>query len=86
MVFIKKEGERMREKIILYVKENCPICTTVQKLLKASDIPFTIIEDEKEAIKIGRENKIMSMPFALVEGEYLKAPQIIKYIQNREEK
>lgn len=53
--------------VVLY-STHCPKCNILEKKLTQKGINFTIIDDQAEVVKLGKENKIMSAPLLKVNG------------------
>ena len=46
----------------LYIKSNCPNCSQLKNVLTNYNIPFEVVEDEKELMKVGSKSRILSAP------------------------
>ena len=66
--------------IKVYGRQNCPNCDKIKKMLEEKNIKFDYIEDMDTAIKLGRENKIMSLPICVVENNVLDFNKTKDYI------
>lgn len=73
-------GENMKMK---FYSTHCPSCIVLEKMLKKESIDFELITDEKIILKVAKENKIMSAPFAKIDGKILDRSEIVKYIMER---
>ena len=51
--------------VILY-STHCPKCNILEKKLTQKGINFTIVDDQAEVVKLGKDNKIMSAPILQV--------------------
>lgn len=54
--------------------------------MKNRKIKFELIDDENIYLPIAKKNKIMSMPFAEINGKIYNTKEFQKYIMNMEDK
>lgn len=54
----------------LYTKSNCPNCLQLKNVLNNYNIPFEVIEDEKELMRVGSKSRIMSAPILEINEKY----------------
>ena len=70
----------MKDNLILYHTDTCPVCKMIERLLKQYNIEYTSIKDVDEMLKL----EIKHPPVLSVNGEFLKTPQEINsYINSR---
>lgn len=68
--------------MIKFYSSGCPKCLVLESLMKKKSIEFDLINDEDIYLDIADKNKIMSMPFAEVNGEILDTKKLQNYIAN----
>ena len=54
----------------IYTKHNCPNCLQLKNVLINHNIPFEVIEDEKELMRVGSKYRIMSAPILEINEKY----------------
>ena len=54
----------------IYTKKNCPNCLQLKNVLNNHNIPFEVIEDEKELMRVGSKSRIMSAPILEINEKY----------------
>lgn len=60
---------------------HCPRCLMVETILKQHDVPYELITDEDEIMKVADNNHIMGAPFAEIDGKIYNPSQLTKYLQ-----
>lgn len=65
--------------ITLY-SNGCPRCKAVKSALDAKKIPYEIVSDEEIILKVAEENDEMSMPFAIIDGNFFGAKELQKWV------
>ena len=68
--------------ITLYTT-HCPNCTALEKMLKAKNIEFDIVEDKDKIIEVGRANNILSAPILKVDDEVYKFMDALKWVKKQ---
>lgn len=63
---------------IIFYSTGCPKCSVLKQKLENKSINFNIVTDIDEMLKIG----IQSAPILSVDGELLKFPEAIKWVNN----
>ena len=58
----------------------CPKCKILVKKLQQKEIPFTLVNDEQEVMKVANSHNIQSVPFVAYNGEIYLFEDIIKLI------
>lgn len=79
---IKGENNNPEKKdmsIVLY-STGCPKCMMAEQAMNNKGIEYEIVSDEDVINKIATENEIFSMPFAKVDNDYLRFPDLIRFI------
>ena len=69
--------------MIKFYSSHCPKCIVLENQMKNKKIDFEIIEDEDVYMPIAKENNIMSMPFAEIDGQIYNTMQLQKYIMEK---
>ena len=65
--------------VILY-SNGCPRCKTVKSALDAKRIPYEVISDHEEIMKVAKEHSELSLPFAVIDGEFYGAKDLQKWV------
>lgn len=66
--------------MIKFYSSHCPKCIVLENLMKQKGIEYEYIDDEKIYMPLAKENKILSMPFAEINGEIINSKELQKYI------
>ena len=66
--------------MIKFYSSHCPKCKVLKKLMDEKNIDYQEIDDESIYMKVARENRIMSMPFAEINGNVVGTKELQKYI------
>ena len=69
--------------MIKFYSSHCSKCIVLENQMKNKEIDFEIIEDEDVYMPIAKENNIMSMPFAEIDGQIYNTMQLQKYIMEK---
>ena len=65
----------------IYTKPNCPNCLQLKNVLINHNIPFEVIEDEKELMKVGSKSRIMSAPILEINEKYYNYQDFNNFIE-----
>jgi glutaredoxin len=66
--------------VIKFYSSHCPKCKVLKKLMDDKKIEYEEIDNESIYMKVARENRIMSMPFAEINGRVVGTKELQKYI------
>lgn len=66
--------------MIKYYTSHCPRCKVLKSLMDREGIAYEEIDDADIYMPIADENKILSMPFADVDGQILDTKKLQIYI------
>ena len=55
--------------IVVYGRENCPLCEKIKVLLVEKNISFDYKEDMATAIKLAKDNAISTLPVIVISNE-----------------
>lgn len=66
--------------MIEFYSSHCPRCIVLENLMKEKGIEYKYIDNEKIYMPLARKNKILSMPFAKVNGKILSSKELQNYI------
>ena len=55
--------------IVIYGRENCPLCEKIKVLLVEKNISFDYKEDMATAIKLAKDNAISTLPVIVISNE-----------------
>lgn len=55
--------------IVVYGRENCPLCEKIKILLVEKNISFEYKEDMITAIKLAKDNAINTLPVVVIDNE-----------------
>jgi glutaredoxin len=65
--------------ITLY-STHCPKCSVLEKKMTQKGMEFTLIDDEEEVVKFGKEHNMRQAPILDVGGEIMDFTMALKYI------
>lgn len=65
----------------LYTKQNCPNCLQLKNVLTNYNIPFEVVEDEKELMKVGSKSRIMSAPILEINERFYSYQDFNNFIE-----
>lgn len=65
--------------VILY-SNGCPRCKTVKSSLDTKKIPYEVISDHEEIMKVAKEHGELSLPFAMIDGEFYGSKALQKWV------
>lgn len=68
--------------MIAFYTSHCPKCKVLKQLMDNKKIKYLEIDDEDIYMQIADENKIMSMPFAYINGTIYTTQELQKYIND----
>ena len=66
--------------MINFYSTHCPKCEVLKKKLDAAGLEYNLIDDKAEVIAKGREVKIMSAPFLVVDDKAYNFSDAVNYI------
>ena len=72
--------------MIKFYSSHCPRCNVLKMLMNNNGMEYIEIDDENVYMPIAKENKILSMPFAEIDGVVYSSKELQKYIVEKEEK
>jgi glutaredoxin len=55
--------------IVVYGRENCPLCEKIKILLVKENISFDYKEDMTTAVKLAKDNAINTLPLVVIDNE-----------------
>lgn len=70
--------------MIKYFSSHCPRCKVLKSLMDKEGLVYEEINDAEIYMPIAEENRILSMPFAEVDGKILDTKQLQIYITEGE--
>ena len=71
--------------MIKFYSSHCPRCNVLKMLMNNNGVEYIEIDDENVYMPIAKENKILSMPFAEIDGVVYGSKELQKYIVERGE-
>ena len=71
--------------MIKFYSSHCPRCNVLKMLMNNNKMEYIEIDDENIYMPIAKENKILSMPFAEIDGVIYGSKELQKYIVERGE-
>lgn len=71
---------------IKFYTSHCPRCKVLKMLMENNGMEYIEIDDENVYMPIAKENKILSMPFAEIDGVMYGSKELQKYIVERGER
>ena len=72
--------------MIKFYSSHCPRCNVLKMLMNNNGMEYIEIDDENVYMPIAKENKILSMPFAEIDGVVYGSKELQKYIVERGER
>ena len=72
--------------MIKFYTSHCPRCKVLKMLMENNGMEYIEIDDENVYMPIAKENKILSMPFAEVNGIVYGSKELQKYIVEKGER
>ena len=72
--------------MIKYFSSHCPRCKVLKSLMDREGITYEEVDDENIYMPIAKENKILSMPFADIDGVVYGSKELQKYIVEKGER
>ena len=66
--------------VIKFYSSHCPKCKVLKKLMDSKKIEYKEIDNEDIYLEMAKENNILSMPFAEIEGKVVDSKALQKYI------
>ena len=67
--------------ITLY-SNGCPVCMGVKNYLTINNIPFTLVENYDEVVKVAEEHNLSHMPISQYNGNWYEGKDIINALKN----
>ena len=72
--------------MIKFYSSHCPRCNVLKMLMNNNGVEYIEIDDENIYMPIAKENKILSMPFAEIDGVVYGSKELQKYIVEKGER
>ena len=72
--------------MIKFYTSHCPRCKVLKMLMNNNGMEYIEIDDENVYMPIAKENKILSMPFAEIDGVVYGSKELQKYIVEKGER
>lgn len=72
--------------MIKFYSSHCPRCNVLKMLMNNNGMEYIEIDDENIYMPIAKENKILSMPFAEIDGVIYGSKELQKYIVEKGER
>ena len=72
--------------MIKFYTSHCPRCKVLKMLMENNGMEYVEIDDENVYMPIAKENKILSMPFAEIDGVVYGSKELQKYIVEKGER
>ena len=72
--------------MIKFYTSHCPRCKVLKMLMENNGMEYIEIDDENVYMPIAKENKILSMPFAEIDGVMYGSKELQKYIVEKGER
>ena len=72
--------------MIKFYTSHCPRCKILKMLMDNNGMEYIEIDDENVYMPIAKENKILSMPFAEIDGVVYGSKELQKYIVEKGER
>ena len=72
--------------MIKFYTSHCPRCKVLKMLMENNGMEYIEIDDENVYMPIAKENKILSMPFAEIDGVVYGSKELQKYIVEKGER
>ena len=72
--------------MIKFYTSHCPRCKVLKILMENNGMEYIEIDDENVYMPIAKENKILSMPFAEIDGVMYGGKELQKYIVEKGER
>ena len=72
--------------MIKFYTSHCPRCKVLKMLMENNGMEYIEIDDENVYMPIAKENKILSMPFAEIDGIVYGSKELQKYIVEKGER
>lgn len=66
--------------MVEFYSSHCPKCKVLKKLMDDKKIEYKEIDNENIYLEVAKENNILSMPFAKIEGNVVDSKTLQKYI------
>lgn len=65
--------------VILY-STGCPQCMVAAQTMNRKNVEYKEINDKEEVFKVANEFGISSVPFATIDGQLYKFPELMKFL------
>ena len=72
--------------MIKFYTSHCTRCKVLKMLMENNGMEYIEIDDENVYMPIAKENKILSMPFAEIDGVVYGSKELQKYIVEKGER
>ena len=72
--------------MIKFYTSHCPRCKVLKMLMDNNGMEYIEIDDENVYMPIAKDNKILSMPFAEIDGVVYGSKELQKYIVEKGER
>ena len=72
--------------MIKFYTSHCPRCKVLKMLMDNNGMEYIEVDDENVYMPIAKENKILSMPFAEIDGVVYGSKELQKYIVEKGER
>ena len=72
--------------MIKFYTSHCPRCKVLKMLMENNGMEYIEIDDENVYMPIAKDNKILSMPFAEIDGVVYGSKELQKYIVEKGER
>lgn len=68
--------------IILY-STHCPKCKALEILLTKKNIPFEVVDDKDEVVRVGEEHQILTAPILRSGDDFFDFSNAVKFINGK---
>lgn len=68
--------------IVLY-STHCPKCKALEILLGKKNIPYEVIDNQEEVVKVGQAQRILTAPILRVDDEFFDFSKAVKFINEQ---
>lgn len=72
--------------MIKFYTSHCPRCKVLKMLMENNGMEYIEVDDENVYMPIAKDNKILSMPFAEIDGVVYGSKELQKYIVEKGER
>lgn len=78
--YLEKNDKGWTSKLINFYTTHCPQCMVAEQTMNRKGIEFNSIDDPDTVLQVAGEHSITGAPFAEIDGEYLRFPDLMKFI------